>query len=101
MQRLFFLQVVDLLDVPVHCLQTPLSELNTDELGFVKLAKAAAMALWSLSTSQKNKEVMRKCGIIFLLAKLLRSIHLDVVIPTVAIIMVSINFYQATHHTSI
>lgn len=79
-------KVVDLIDVDEKCLRTPWDNLTTEDKETVNLAKAGAKALWSLSLSRKNRVVMRKCGIIFLLAKLLRSIHLDVLLPTMGTI---------------
>lgn len=81
-------KVVDLLDVPEHCLNTQWDDLSVDEQELVNIAKGGARALWSLSVSRKNKEMMRKSGVVFLLAKLLRSVHLNVVIPTVGTIQV-------------
>lgn len=45
------------------------------------MARAGARALWSLSLSRHNKELMRKSGIVPLMARLLKSCHTDVVIP--------------------
>lgn len=45
------------------------------------MARAGARALWSLSESRHNKELMRKSGIVPLMARLLKSCHIDVVIP--------------------
>lgn len=45
------------------------------------MARAGAKALWSLSESRLNKEVMRRSGLVPLMGKLLKSIHIDVVVP--------------------
>ena len=45
------------------------------------MARAGAQALWSLSESKHNKEIMRKSGVVPLMGKLLKSIHIDVVVP--------------------
>lgn len=45
------------------------------------MARAGAKALYSLSESKPNKEVMRKYGLVPLMSKLLRSVHIDLVIP--------------------
>lgn len=45
------------------------------------MARAGAKALWSLSESKHNKEVMRRSGLVPLMGKLLKSIHIDVVVP--------------------
>ncbi|XP_031349610.1 armadillo repeat-containing protein gudu [Photinus pyralis] len=79
-------KLIDLLDVSEHCLITPWSELSEDDMEFVHIAKAAARALWAVSQSRKNVNVMMKSGSVPLLARLLRSIHIDVVIPTVGTI---------------
>lgn len=79
-------KVVDLIDVPEKCLNTPWKSLSVDDMEMVNIAKAGTRALWSLSRSRKNRVVMRKSGVVFLLAKLLRSVHLDVIIPTIGTI---------------
>lgn len=79
-------KIVDLIDVSEKCLYTPWCQLAQEEKEMVNIAKAGTRALWSLSGSRKNRDVMRKSGVVFLLAKLLRSVHLDVVIPTVGTI---------------
>ena len=50
------------------------------------VARAGAMALWSLANSTKNKDAIRKAGAIPLLAKLMKSKNVDVVIPVVGIL---------------
>uniref|UniRef100_A0A0K8W687 Armadillo repeat-containing protein 4 n=1 Tax=Bactrocera latifrons TaxID=174628 RepID=A0A0K8W687_BACLA len=73
--------LVDMLDVSLRILQTPLEELNSSDLECLYMARAGARALWSLSLSRHNKELMRKSGIVPLMARLLKSCHTDVVIP--------------------
>lgn len=65
-------KLVDLLDVNEICLRTPRDQLTPEELENVNIAKAAAKALWSVSSSRKNIQVMMKSGSVPLLAKLLR-----------------------------
>ena len=48
------------------------------------VARSGALALWSCSKSERNKLVMRKAGLIPLLATLLKSNRPDIVIPVVA-----------------
>ncbi|XP_044271871.1 armadillo repeat-containing protein gudu [Tribolium madens] len=79
-------KLVDLLDVNENCLKTPKEQLTPDELENVNIAKAAAKALWSVSRSRKNIQVMMRSGSVPLLAKLLRSVHMDVIVPTVGTI---------------
>lgn len=45
------------------------------------MARAGAKALYALSESKPNKEVMRKYGLVPLMSKLLKSVHIDLVIP--------------------
>ncbi|KAJ4433774.1 hypothetical protein ANN_16086 [Periplaneta americana] len=73
-------KLVDLLDVNNHVLVTPLNELNPEDVEEVHVARAGARALWSMSQSKKNREAMRKAGCVRLLARLLKSIHGDVVV---------------------
>lgn len=79
-------KIVDLIDVNEKCLNTPWDQLSADEQEIVNIAKGGARALWSLSRSRKNRAVMRKSGVVFLLAKLLKSVHLEVIIPTIGTI---------------
>ncbi|KAI4462252.1 armadillo repeat-containing protein 4 armc4 [Holotrichia oblita] len=79
-------KLVDLLDIPEPFLLTEREELGIEEKEQVDTAKAAVRALWSVSSSKKNIQVMMRSGIIPLLARLLRSVHMDVVIPTVGTI---------------
>ncbi|XP_055921594.1 armadillo repeat-containing protein gudu [Eupeodes corollae] len=74
-------KLVDLLDIKLHVLKTPMEELSVDEKESVNMASAGAKALWSLADSKHNIEVMRKTGIVPLMARLLKSIHIEVVIP--------------------
>ncbi|KAL0278817.1 UNVERIFIED_CONTAM: hypothetical protein PYX00_000515 [Menopon gallinae] len=74
-------QIVDLLDVNQKALTTPKSELTADERELVEVAQGGARALWSLSKSRRNREVMRKSGLVKLLAKLLKSCHSEVIVP--------------------
>lgn len=55
--------------------------LSDEEQQLLDMARAGAKALWSLSESRHNKEVMRRSGLVPLMAKLLKSIHIDVVVP--------------------
>ena len=48
------------------------------------VARSGALALWSCSKSERNKLVMRKAGLIPLLAKLLKSSQPDMLIAVVA-----------------
>lgn len=48
------------------------------------MARAGSRALASLSKSVRNIEIMRKYGLVPLMARLLKSIHEDVVIPIMA-----------------
>lgn len=45
------------------------------------MACAGAYALCSLSESKPNKEVMRKCGLVPIMSRLLKSVHIDLIIP--------------------
>lgn len=75
-------KLVDLLDVNEAFLLTPREVMGPDENEIVNLAKSSVRALYSISQSKKNIQVMMKAGVVPLLARLLRSIHQDVVIPT-------------------
>lgn len=74
-------KVVDLLDVPLSCLTTIQENLTQSQKEQLSMATAGARALWSLSESRHNKEIMRRSGVVPLMARLLQSIHIDVVVP--------------------
>lgn len=76
---------MDLLDVDPHLMDrvmdAPRSDMTPEEAEAVNVVVAGARALWALSTSQKNKEAMRKTGVVRLLARLLRLGHNDIIVP--------------------
>jgi armadillo repeat-containing protein 4 len=74
-------KVVDLLDVPLNCLTTIQDNLTQSQKEQLAMATAGARALWSLSESRHNKELMRRSGVVPLMARLLKSIHIEVVVP--------------------
>lgn len=67
--------------VVTSVLQTNREELTVEEKELLDMAKAGARALWSLSESRHNKELMRKSGIVPLMGRLLKSIHIELVVP--------------------
>ncbi len=73
------LSKVALLDCATNPAQNLVGDANKD----IDVARCGAMALWSLSKSQKNKVEMRKAGVIPLLATLLKSPHENMCIPIV------------------
>jgi hypothetical protein len=77
---------VDLLDVGKHALITPITSLSSEDKEEVHVARAGARALWSISQSKKNRDAMRKAGCVRLLARLLKSVHGDVVVPIMGIL---------------
>lgn len=71
-------KLVGLLDCPA--LNGPMStEIERD----IEVARCGALALWSCSKSTKNKQSMKKAGVIPLLARLLKSPHENMLIPVV------------------
>lgn len=74
-------KVVDLLDVPLTCLITPAESLLQTQKEQLEMARAGARALWSLSESRHNKEIMRTSGVVPLMGRLLKSTNIDVVVP--------------------
>ena len=67
--------------MPVSCLTTPQESLTLSQKEQLAMATAGARALWSLSESRHNKEIMRRSGVIPLMARLLQSIHIETVVP--------------------
>lgn len=47
----------------------------------MNMSIAGAHALCSLSESKPNKEAMRKYGLVPLIGRLLKSVHIDLIIP--------------------
>ncbi|XP_060529218.1 armadillo repeat-containing protein gudu [Cylas formicarius] len=79
-------KLVDFLDIDEQYLKTPKEQLSKDEVEQVNIVQAAVKALWSASKSKKNIQVMMKSGSVPLLARLLRSVHMEVVVPTMGTI---------------
>ena len=52
----------------------------------IEVARAGALALWSLSRSNRNKQAMERAGVIPLLAKLLKSSNENMLVPVGGII---------------
>ncbi|CAF1099355.1 unnamed protein product [Adineta steineri] len=59
---------------------------HNDNIKNIEVARAGALALWSLSRSNHNKHAMERAGIIPLLAKLLKSSNENMLIPIGGII---------------
>ncbi|XP_075936861.1 outer dynein arm-docking complex subunit 2-like isoform X2 [Anarhichas minor] len=60
-----------------------LASLTANQEKDVEVARFGVLALWSCSKSTKNKEAIRKAGGVFLLGRLLKSRHEDMLIPVV------------------
>lgn len=74
--------LVDMLKIEDEkLLKISFADQSQSEKEDMNLAKAAARALWSISKSVKNMRIMMKSGCVPLLAKLLGSIHPELVIP--------------------
>lgn len=67
-------KLVDFLDCNEVYLNTPKDKLSENEVAAVDIVSAAARALWSVSKSKKNIQVMMKSGAVPLLARLLRKV---------------------------
>ena len=59
---------------------------HSDNAKNIEVARAGALALWSLSRSNRNKHAMQRAGVIPLLAKLLKSSNENMLIPVGGII---------------
>lgn len=75
------------MDVPVQVLKTEIEMLPVAQQKSFSLLRNCSKALWSMSKSDKNKDVMRRSGIIPVMAKLLTSVHEDVVSSIMGIIV--------------
>ncbi|XP_043282082.1 armadillo repeat-containing protein gudu [Venturia canescens] len=72
--------ILDVMDIPDSVLGRELDRLNETERELVAVAIGCAKVLGALSTSPKIKEELRKHGVVFLMARFLRSVHTDLVI---------------------
>lgn len=59
----------------------PRDQLNDEQKLQINMACTGAQALCSLSDSKPNKETMRKYGLVPLMSRLLKSVHIDLIIP--------------------
>jgi hypothetical protein len=75
------------MDVPLQVLKTESEMLPAIQQKSFSLLRNCSKALWFMSKSDKNKDVMRQSGIIPVLAKLLTSVHEDVVSYIMGIIV--------------
>ncbi|XP_014243459.1 armadillo repeat-containing protein gudu-like [Cimex lectularius] len=78
--------LVDLLDVPKSFLTTPTSSLTDAEQKILNIVTGSGKALWALSLSRRNKELMRKAGLVSILARFLSSVHEDILLYTLGTI---------------
>lgn len=83
---ILFLFQIDLLDVPQQVLTVAWDDLDADKKEMVYVVRGSIKALWSLSQCRKNKEAMRKAGVVKILARLLRCAHEDIIAPTLGTI---------------
>jgi len=83
----FALWQVHYLDVPHQILKAEIETLPAVQQKTFSLMCHCSKALWAMSKSDKNKDVMRQTGIIPAMAKLLTSVHEDVVGSTMGIIV--------------
>ncbi|GBP40961.1 Armadillo repeat-containing protein gudu [Eumeta japonica] len=84
-------KLIDLLDVKEEFLVTPREELSADDVLYLDIARAGAKALWSMSASHRNREAMRKFGLVPLIARVIKTIHLDVAVPAVGLLQMCAN----------
>lgn len=75
------------MDVPYQILKTESDMLPTVLQKSFDLMCNCSKTLWSMSKSDKNKDVMRRSGIIPVMAKLLTSVHENVVSSIMGIIV--------------
>jgi len=75
------------MDVPHQVLKTECETLPVALQKSFSLMRHCSKALWSMSKSDKNKDVMRRSGIVPVMAKLLTSVHEDVVSSIMGIIV--------------
>ncbi|XP_050423913.1 armadillo repeat-containing protein gudu isoform X2 [Adelges cooleyi] len=79
--------MVNYMDVPQQILKTENDLLQPAQQKSLSLLCKCSQALWYMSKSDKNKDVMRRSGIIPVMAKLLTSSHEDAVGSIMGIIV--------------
>lgn len=81
------MEQVNYMDVPYQILKAKSEMLPVVQQKSFHLMYNCAKALWAMSKSDKNKNVMRQSGIIPVMAKLLSSVHEGVVSSIMGIIV--------------
>lgn len=71
---------MDVMDIPDQVLQMPYEKLNSVQRELVAVATASAKVLDSITKSPKVKEELRRNGVVFLMARFLRSQHTELII---------------------
>lgn len=74
------------MDIPDTVLQRPYEELNEMKKELVNVAIGCAKVLDSLSSSPKIKEELRKHGVVFLMARFLKSRHIALVVSMMGVV---------------
>ena len=69
------------MDVPDTVLQRPSENLNGVDKELMAVAIGCAKVLDSVSSSPKIKEELRRYGVVFLMARFLKSQNTDLIIP--------------------
>ncbi|KAF6216722.1 hypothetical protein GE061_001069 [Apolygus lucorum] len=78
--------LVDLLDVPKSFLSTPMSALSETDVKKLQVVTGSCKAVWALSQSTRNKELMRRAGLVSILARFLTSVHEEILLYTLGTI---------------
>ncbi|XP_033214175.1 armadillo repeat-containing protein gudu [Belonocnema kinseyi] len=73
--------ILDVMDIPDTVLQRSPENLNEIDKELMAVAIGCAKVLDSLSSSPKIKEELRKFGVVFLMARYLKSQSVDLIIP--------------------
>ncbi|XP_046832463.1 armadillo repeat-containing protein gudu isoform X1 [Vespa crabro] len=73
--------LLDIMDIPDNVLQRSFDELNNIQKELIRVAIGGARALNSIAKSPKIKAELQKYGVVQHMARFLKSVHTDLIIP--------------------
>ncbi|KAL2717698.1 armadillo repeat-containing protein gudu isoform X1 [Vespula squamosa] len=73
--------ILDIMDIPDNILHRPFNELNNIQKELIKVTIGGAKVLNSIAKSPKIKAELHKNGVVQLMARFLKSVHTNLIIP--------------------
>lgn len=77
--------IIDLMECNLNWLQRPIEQLTSIQLEELNLSIAGSRAIASLICSRRNANIATKYGLIRIVSRLLKTIHLDLIHPIMSI----------------